>query len=113
MLVRAVLVRALPVLLAATGGIAPHQDPRRPGEGRTVLAALHLVGLADDGDCQGGGCGGRKEEDSRYGSCRNFCPSFDKSPVDHSFNFSPTICVMPGSCTDGKKDGKDGQQKAA
>lgn len=28
----------------------------------------------------------------------DFSPTFDKSPVEDSFNL--TVCVMPGSCTD-------------
>ena len=33
-----------------------------------------------------------------------FCPAFDRSPVENSFN--PTICVMPGSCAS-REPGQD------
>ena len=68
-----------------------------PAQAATV-ARDHVARHDDDGDCQGGGCGGRSEEDSRYGSCRNFCPSFDKSPVQDSFNFDPQVCLPGATC---------------
>lgn len=50
-----------------------------------------------EGDCSGkqGSC--REVGDGGYCDDSDLSPSFDKSPVDHSFN--PTICVMPGSCS--------------
>lgn len=62
----------------------------------------------DDGNCnREGNCNDQRRcsGDDCTDNHRSFSPTFDKSPVDHSFNFSPTICVMPGSCTD--KGGKD------
>lgn len=65
------------------------------GLGRIELVSHHRSG--DEGsdnkngsdDCSGARDGCQDNDLSVY-------PSFDKSPVERSFN--PTICVMPGSC---------------
>ena len=84
----------------------------------TVFAGLMFVSTpayADHGgyndrdgrECRGGGCENDREEEYGDGSCKYFCPAFDRSPVEDSFN--PTICVMPGSCTgEGRQGGGEG-----
>lgn len=53
-------------------------------------------GYRDDRDCESGNC--NRREDSSYGQCRNFCPAFDKSPVQDSFNFAPQVCLPGATC---------------
>ena len=80
---------------------------------RRLCAVLLAVGFAlgagpayaDHGgyegrdDCRdGGGCNNERHENYEGAGCKYVCPTFDKSPVQDSFN--PTICVMPGSCAD-------------
>ena len=71
-----------------------------------VLAATLLAGgpaqAYDDGGDQGNGNDQRRCAHSGD-NCRNWSPTFDKSPVDISHN---QFCVMPGSCT-----GNDGDKK--
>jgi hypothetical protein len=91
--VRPVLVGALSLLLGTAGAVAAHQTPRRPGEGRALRSAVHLVDLErhrrgcdpDWDDCggsgnygrdQGGGNGnkGRDGDDQRGDkNCHSFC----------------------------------------
>lgn len=52
---------------------------------------------------QGGGCGNERDEEYGDGSCKYFCPAFDRSPVEDSFN----ICLPGASCDfDGRRDGE-------
>lgn len=81
-----------------------------------VLAVALLVGGAGpaqasrrDGRCDSreGSCNDQRHCAENEGDCtdnhRSFSPTFDKSPVDHSFNFSPTIC-LPGSTCNTRDD---------
>lgn len=85
-------------------------------EHRLVMPADHG---GDDGggyrsgrDCRdGGGCNNRRREDYGDGSCKYFCPAFDRSPVEDSFN--PTICVMPGSCSSQGDERRRGDEEPA
>jgi hypothetical protein len=74
--------------------------------GIIVLGLILTTGVgvarAENNPCRGGDCSGqqgscREVGDGGYCDDSDLSPSFDKSPVDHSFN--PTICVMPGSCS--------------
>lgn len=49
-----------------------------------------------EGNSGGDYGGNEREEEYGDGSCKYFCPAFDRSPVQDSFN--PTICVLPDSC---------------
>jgi hypothetical protein len=92
-------VVALAVWVAATVALAPAAADAHP---RSSPVAYHHDDRDGDGgngsgnDCQSGGCGNDQQNDDSYGQCKYVCPTFDKSPVDHSFNL--TVCVMPGSC---------------
>lgn len=60
-----------------------------------------------DNECgRNGGCNNERDENYSGAGCKYACPSFDKSPVQDSFNIQ--ICVQPGSCTakDDKKESK-------
>lgn len=59
-------------------------------------------------DCRdGGGCNNDRRENSNYGQCRNFCPAFDKSPVQDSFNLD--VCLPGATCYYGEpKKGDQG-----
>lgn len=81
-------------LVAATMSLLPLTLASSPA------FADHGYGGGNRGGDQGNG--NEREEEYGEGSCKYFCPAFDRSPVQDSFN--PTICVMPGSCTsDGKQ----------
>lgn len=86
-----------------------------------ALAAMLLVGGAGpanasyrdgNGRCDGreGTCNDQRHCAENEGDCtdnhRSFSPTFDKSPVDHSFNFSPTICLPGSTCNTGGDDQK-------
>lgn len=46
----------------------------------------------------------RREEEYGHGSCKYFCPAFDRSPVEDSFN----ICLPGSTCNfDGRRDGQE------
>lgn len=60
---------------------------------------------------QGGGCNNERHENYGGAGCKYVCPSFDKSPVQDSFNIQ--VCVQPGSCTDDKKKSGDQAQPAS
>ena len=71
-------------------------------------------------DCRdGGGCDNERRENYSGAGCKYVCPSFDKSPVQDSFNLN--VCLPGATCYYGepKKDGqgnqppKDGQKPSA
>lgn len=53
----------------------------------------------DDRDCESGNCGNRSSD--QYGQCKYMCPTFDKSPVQDSFN--PVVCLPGATCNFGDK----------
>lgn len=64
----------------------------------------------DDYGCGrgGGGCNNEREEEYNGAGCKYVCPTFDKSPVQDSFNIQ--ICVQPGSCSPEQKEERSGPQ---
>lgn len=63
-------------------------------------------GYRDDyGDCRSGGCGNEREESYEGSGCKYFCPAFDDSPVQDSFN----VCLPGSTCNfDGNRQ-EEGQ----
>jgi len=48
----------------------------------------------DGRECRGGGCGNEREESYDQTGCKYFCPAFDDSPVQDSFN----VCLPGATC---------------
>lgn len=110
------------VVFAAVAGVAcgACASGASPLHGRsamttTKIAAAPMRYRDDRRECgrNGSRCDDGHYQDSHEGGCNNFCPKFDKSPVDHSFNFDPTICLPGSTCNVGDKGRqpapKDGQ----
>jgi hypothetical protein len=51
----------------------------------------------------GGGCNNEREENYSGAGCKYVCPSFDKSPVQDSFNVE--VCLPGATCHFGEKKG--------
>jgi hypothetical protein len=60
---------------------------------------------------QGGGCNNERHENYEGAGCKYICPTFDKSPVQDSFNFDPQVCLPGATCYfEDRKKGSQGQQ---
>jgi hypothetical protein len=71
-----------------------------------AVPARHGQPCRGEGDCNDQRrCSGDDCTDNH----KSFSPEFDKSPVDHSFNFSPTICMPGSTCQAGDGEKKDQQ----
>ena len=65
----------------------------------------HAAYADHDGGNSGGNYGdNEREEEYGNGSCKYFCPAFDRSPVEDSFN----ICLPMANCYwDGSGDNRE------
>jgi len=48
----------------------------------------------DGRECRGGGCDNDRRENYEGAGCKYVCPTFDKSPVQDSFN----VCLPGATC---------------
>lgn len=111
-----VVVVVLALIFAGCFSNAGASQPHSLGD-RASFVAYH-GGDDDGGDSysqregcgeQGGGCNNRRREDYS-GACSKYnCQNFDKSPVDHSFIFAPTICMPGATCYGDSGDKRDDQ----
>lgn len=59
----------------------------------------------DNRECRGGGCDNEREENYDQTGCKYFCPAFDDSPVQDSFN----VCLPGATCHwHGREEGSQG-----